>query len=302
MSNKEFRSGFITIIGAPNAGKSTLINRIVGQKISIVSARAQTTRNKIMGVYNGKANAFDYQMIFIDTPGVALPKNRLGEYMLSVAYEALNEVEAVLFLVDSTIGIKEKDEMILERLEKSKSPVIAAINKIDTANASDVEAIKEVLSYKPFIKQVLTISAINGDGVDELVNVLTTYMVEGPMYFPEDMVTDSPERFICAEMIREKALELLRDEVPHGIGVGIDEFKYREDKDIVDISATIYCERDSHKGIIIGRKGDMIKQIGTSARMDIEWLLGSKVNLQLYVKVKPDWRNSVSILNELGYN
>ncbi|NLB62379.1 MAG: GTPase Era [Clostridiales bacterium] len=300
--NKNFRSGFITIIGAPNAGKSTLMNRIVGQKISIVSARAQTTRNKIMGVYNGKTDEFSYQMIFIDTPGVTTPKNRLGEYMVSVAYEALNEVEAVLFIIDPTIGIKEKDELILERLARSKSPVLAIINKTDISSALDVEKIKETLSEKPFIKKVFSISAIDGYGVDTLIDELTVYMVEGPMYFPEDMVTSVPERFICSEMIREKALEFLRDEIPHGVGVDIDAFKYREEKDLVDISATIYCERESHKGIIIGKKGDMIKKIGTHARIDMEWLLGSKVNLQLYVKVKPDWRNSISILNELGYN
>lgn len=293
-----FRSGFVTIIGAPNAGKSTLINTLVGQKISAVSKRAQTTRNRIMGILN----LTGCQMIFIDTPGVTMPQNKLGEYMVKVAYDALNEVEAVLFLVDSVIGIGEKDESILKRLARAKAPVIAAINKIDASSMAKVDEIRERLSSDQCISDVITISALSGDGVDALTEKLKSYMVEGPEYFPKDMVTDRPERFICAEMIREKALICLRNEIPHGIGVDVDKIAYRDEGDLVDVFCTIYCERDSHKGIILGKNGSMIKRIGTQARHDMEWLFGSRVNLQLYVKVKVDWRNSASMLNELGYN
>lgn len=299
MESKEFRSGFITIIGAPNAGKSTLINRIVGQKISAVSKKAQTTRNKIMGIYNGKG----CQMIFIDTPGVTMPKNKLGEYMVKVAYDSLNEVEAILFMVDSTIGIGEKDRAIIERLEKAKAPVIAAINKTDLSSMSDVDAIRGELSSLGFIKKVFSVSALEGDGVEKLIQGLSEYLTEGPQYFPPDMVCDMPERFICAEMIREKTLTFLRDEIPHGIGVDIERIAPHEGKEgMLDVHAIIYCERDSHKGIIIGKNGSMLKRIGTESRHEIEWLMGARVNLQLHVKVKNDWRNSPSMLHELGYD
>lgn len=299
MESKEFRSGFITIIGAPNAGKSTLINHIVGQKICAVSKKAQTTRNKIMGIYNGK----DCQMIFIDTPGVTMPKNKLGEYMVKVAYDSLNEVEAILFMVDSTIGIGEKDRAIIERLAKAKAPVIAAINKTDLSSMSDVDAIRGELSSLGFIKKVFSVSALEGDGVEKLIQGLSEYLTEGPQYFPPDMVCDMPERFICAEMIREKTLTFLRDEIPHGIGVDIERIAPHEGKEgMLDVHAIIYCERDSHKGIIIGKNGSMLKRIGTESRRDIEWLMGARVNLQLHVKVKNDWRNSPSMLHELGYD
>ena len=296
--NQKFRSGFVTIIGAPNAGKSTLMNRIVGQKVSVVSNRAQTTRNRIMGVFNGKG----YQMIFIDTPGVTMPKNKLGEYMVKVAYDALNEVEAILYIADSTIGIREKDEAILERLETAKAPVIAAINKIDASTMQAVDDIRSKLSHKSFIKHIIAISAAEGDRIPQLIDTLEQYLPEGPMYFPPDMVTDVPERFICAEMIREKTLIYLKDEIPHGIGVDIEGIAPHEGKEnMLDIHAVIYCERESHKGIIIGRQGSMLKKIGMEARHEIEWLMGARVNLQLHVKVKADWRNSGSMLRELGY-
>lgn len=299
MESKEFRSGFITIIGAPNAGKSTLINRVVGQKISAVSKKAQTTRNKIMGIYNGKG----CQMIFIDTPGVTMPKNKLGEYMVKVAYDSLNEVEAILFMVDSTIGIGAKDRAIIERLEKAKAPVIAAINKTDLSSMSDVDAIRGELSSLGFVKKVFSVSALEGDGVEKLIQGLSEYLTEGPQYFPPDMVCDMPERFICAEMIREKTLTFLRDEIPHGIGVDIERIAPHEGKEgMLDVHAIIYCERDSHKGIIIGKNGSMLKRIGTESRHEIEWLMGARVNLQLHVKVKNDWRNSPSMLHELGYD
>ena len=291
-----YLSGFVTIIGSPNVGKSTLMNRLVGQKVSIVSERAQTTRNRVMGVVSRKG----YQIVFLDTPGVTMPKNRLGEYMLKVAYDSLNEVEAVLFMVDAVAGIREKDEAIIEKLRTAKAPVIAAINKADIATLDHIETARERLEKENFIQDIIKISAEEGRGLDKLEAALKERLVEGPQYFPEDMVTDQPERVICCEMIREKALMLLKEEVPHGIGVGIDKMQLREDG-MYDIWATIYCERDGHKGIIIGKQGRMLKRIGTEARRDIEWLLGTQVNLQLWVKVKNDWRNSASMMKELGY-
>ena len=291
-----FKSGFVTVVGSPNAGKSTLINTMVGQKISIVSERAQTTRNRIMGVLTRK----DYQIVFIDTPGITTPKNKLGDYMLKVAYDSLNEVEAVLFLVDSTIGIGEKDLEIIKKLKSVKAPVIAVINKTDASSVDAVDTIIEALKGMDCFDEILKVSAKYGDRVPKLEKYIASYLPEGPMYYPEDMVTDMPERVICGELIREKALKLLRQEIPHGIGVGIDKMELRDDQ-IYDIWATIYCERDGHKGIIIGKQGSMLKQIGTDARREIEWLLGTKVNLKLWVKVKPDWRNNISVMHELGY-
>lgn len=291
-----YRSGFVSIIGSPNVGKSTLMNRLVGQKVSIVSDRAQTTRNRIMGVMTRPG----WQIVFLDTPGVTTPKNRLGEYMLKVAYESLNEVEAILLLVDAKRGIGAKDEALLDKLRTAQAPVVACINKADLCTLDDIETARERLEKEPGIRQIIKISALEGRGVDQLIDALSAHLVEGPQYFPDDMVTDQPERIICAEMIREKALQLLREEVPHGMGVGIDKIEAREDG-VQDIWATIYCERPSHKGIIIGRQGAMLKRIGTEARMDMEWLLGSRVNLQVWVKVKEDWRNSSSMLSELGY-
>ncbi|MBR0136448.1 MAG: GTPase Era [Clostridia bacterium] len=299
MKSSGYRSGFITIIGSPNVGKSTLMNRMVGQKISIVSERAQTTRNRIAGVVTRKA----YQIVFLDTPGVTGAKNRLGEYMLRVAYESLNEVECILFMLDSSKGVREMDEALIAQLrEKAKgTPVVAAINKSDLATLDDIETIRERLEKEEFIKRIIPVSAETGRNVDKLEEILASYLVEGPQYYPEDMVTDQPMRVIAAEIIREKALKSLRQEIPHGIGVEIERIQLREDG-INDISAVIYCERDSHKGIIIGGKGSMLKRIGSAARPEIETLFGTKVNLQLWVKVRPDWRNSANALRELGYN
>ena len=289
-------SGFVSIIGSPNAGKSTLMNALVGQKVSIVSERAQTTRNRIMGVLTKQS----YQIVFLDTPGVTKPKNRLGEYMLKVAYESLNEVEAVLFIVDGIRGIAEKDELLIEKLRTAKSPVIAVINKNDAASAADMETIRNRLAEEKFLYDVISVSAKMGDGLVRLEQLLKALLPEGPQYFPQDMVTDMPERIVCSEFIREKALKLLKQEIPHGIGVGVDKMELREDG-MYDIWATIFCERDGHKGIIIGKSGTMLKRIGSDARKDIEWLLGTRVNLQLWVKVKEDWRNSISVMRELGY-
>ena len=294
-----YRSGFITIIGSPNVGKSTLMNLLVGQKVSIVSERAQTTRNRIAGVVTRKG----YQMVFLDTPGVTGAKNRLGEYMLRVAYESLKEVECILFMLDATKGVREMDEALIEelRLRAGGTPVVAAINKTDAATFDGIETVRERLEKEDFIRKIIPISAETGRNVDKLEAALASYLVEGPQYYPEDMVTDQPMRVITAEIVREKALKSLRQEIPHGIGVEIERIQLREDG-INDISAVIYCERDSHKGIIIGNKGSMLKKIGSAARPEIETLFGTKVNLQLWVKVRPDWRNSANALRELGYN
>lgn len=292
-----YQSGFISIIGSPNVGKSTLMNLLVGQKVSIVSARAQTTRNRIMGVVTRPG----LQMVFLDTPGVAAPRNRLGEYMLNVAYESLNEVECILFVADASGGIRERDEALLEKLREAKAPVVAAINKADIARPEAMEAAREKLEKAGFIRNIVVLSAKTGENAEKLVEVLASYLKEGPQYFPEDMVTDQPERVIIAEIVREKALTLLNEEVPHGIGVGVDKIEARPDGNLTDVYATIYCEREGHKGIIIGKQGAMLKAIGSAARKDIEWLLGTRVNLQLWVKVKDDWRNKESVLKELGY-
>lgn len=294
-----YRSGFFTIIGSPNVGKSTLMNRMVGQKISIVSDRAQTTRNRITGVVSREG----YQMIFIDTPGVTAPKNRLGEYMMKVAYDTVGEVDAVLLMIDASIGIREKDELLLKLLGEKvgKTPVIAAVNKTDLVSLGAIDELCERLASESIINDVVPISAQSGRGVDKLEATLLKYLTEGPQYYPDDMVTDQPMWAICSEMIRETALKLLKDEIPHGIGVGIDKISLRGDG-IHDVFATIYCERESHKGIVIGKGGAMLKKIGTNARREIEWLFGTKVNLQLYVKVRPDWRNSASALREFGFD
>ena len=293
---EKYLSGFVSLIGSPNAGKSTLMNAFVGQKVSIVSKRAQTTRNRILGVMTRRT----YQIVFIDTPGVTMPKNKLGEYMLKVAYESLNEVEAILFMIDAAIGIGEKDEALIEKLRGAKSPVIAVINKTDVAKPKRVEEIEKRLAGEKFIKDTVRVSALTHDGLDALEKKLVSYLEEGPQYFPDDMVTDMPERVICGELLREKALRLLRQEIPHGIGVDIEKMELRTDG-IYDVWASIYCERDSHKGIIIGKNGSMLKKIASQARTDMEWLLGIKVNLQVWVKVKEDWRNRTSVMKELGY-
>lgn len=296
MEPKAFRSGFVSIVGSPNVGKSTLMNAFVGQKVAIVSQRPQTTRNRIMGV----ATRPDAQIIFIDTPGIHTPKNKLGEYMVKVAYDALNEVECVLFIADACAGIRERDDSILAQLKKAKAPVVAVINKIDAASEEKVQAARERLAQEPWLNAVLEVSAAKEEGLEALEEKLRQFLLPGPKYFPDDMVTDQPERVVCAEMIREQTLILLREEVPHGIGVDIDKMLTRPDG-LVEIWATIYCERDGHKGIIIGKGGSMLKKIGSQAREQIEWMLGSRVHLQLWVKVKEDWRNSPSTMRMLGY-
>jgi GTP-binding protein Era len=294
----DFRSGFVTIIGRPNVGKSTLMNRFIGEKIAIVSSKPQTTRNKIQGVLTRPG----YQIVFIDTPGLHKPKNKLGEYMIKVVRNALEEVEAVLFVVDGKSGIGYGDEMIIKSLGDLQTPVIAVLNKVDAMSGEDVLGSIDRLKKLWNFEAIVPTSALHGEGIDDLENLLLDHLPPGPKYFPDDMITDQPERFIIAELIREKALDFLRDEVPHGVGIEILGIHKREDKDLLDVEAVIYCERDSHKGIIIGKRGAMLKQIGQQARLDMERLLGSPVFLNLWVKVREDWRNKQAILRTLGYD
>ncbi len=301
-TQKSYKSGFVSIIGCPNVGKSTLLNKLIGQKVAIVSPRAQTTRNRIQGVLSGAG----YQIVFLDTPGAAAPRNRLGEYMQKVADGAMDEVEAILLVIDPVNGLRERDDALLEKVRRAKAPVIGLVNKADIAEEGQLAAARTYLEQARVCRHIAEISAATGEGLDALLDILKQYLQEGPQYFPEDMVTDQPERVLCAEFIREKALLFLREEVPHGLGVDIDKMALREqqsetDKPLMDIMATIYCEREGHKGIIIGKAGTTLKQIGMEARKEIEWMLGVKVNLQLYVKVRENWRNSQFALRELGY-
>ena len=292
-----FKSGFVTIIGRPNVGKSTLMNHLIGQKIAITSNKAQTTRNRIQTVYTGEQG----QIVFLDTPGINRAKNKLGEYMLSAAENTLKEVDVILWLVEPTTFIGAGERYIIEKLSRVKTPVILVVNKIDTVQEEEV--FKAINTYKEVydFKEIVPVSALRSRNTDELLKTIFEYLEDGPQYYDEDTITDQPERAIVAEMIREKALRSLDKEVPHGIAVVIDRMKDRGQGNIVDIDATIICERDSHKGIIIGKQGAMLKKIGTQARMDMENLLDTKVNLKLWVKVKKDWRDSEFLLKNYGY-
>ena len=298
MNNENFKSGFVTLIGRPNVGKSTLMNHLIGQKIAITSNKPQTTRNRIQTVYTDDRG----QIIFLDTPGIHKAKNRLGEHMVSMAVRTMNEVNLILWLVEPStfIGAGERD--IVEKLNKIKTPVILIINKIDTVKKEEI--LTFIAAYKDLcdFKEIVPVSAIKGENTDTLIDIIYRYMPEGPMYYDEDTITDQPERQIVAELIREKALRLLSEEIPHGIAVVIDRMKEREDSrdGLMDIDATIICERDSHKGIIIGKGGAMLKKIGTQARREIENLLDCHVNLKLWVKTKKDWRNSDFMIKNYG--
>lgn len=294
---EEFRSGFVTIIGRPNVGKSTLMNNILGEKIAIMSSKPQTTRNKIHGIYTRE----DSQVIFLDTPGVHRPKNKLGEFMVSSAMNTLKEVDLVLFLVDDSKKIGPGDKYLVDQLSNIKTPIILVINKADLLDPEDLRAIVENYKEYDFFEDIIAISALENKNVDFLLEKISDYMVEGPMYYPSDMITDQPERAIVSEIIREKLLMYLDQEIPHGVAVEIETMKQRGDKDIVDIQATIVCERDSHKGIIIGKNGRKLKGIGKSSREEIERLLGSKVFLELWVKVRSNWRDSDALLKNFGY-
>lgn len=294
-AQQSFRSGFITIVGRPNVGKSTLMNALVGEKVAIVSNRPQTTRNRIMGVMTRP----ECQMVLLDTPGIHNPRTRLGEYMMQSVRDAMDGMDGVLVLVDAT-QVGEHDRAIVKDMAEKKVPKILALNKIDMLPKDKLLGLIASFADASY-DAIVPISARTGDGLEELVVALTAELPEGPKYFPDDMMTDQPERLICAEMIREKALLHLRDEVPHGIGVEMMAMT-KESDDFMEIHATIYCEREAHKGIIIGKRGSMLQVIGSEAREDIEQLLGMHVNLKLWVKVRPDWRNRMDDLRNLGYD
>ena len=296
--NNKFYSGFVSLIGRPNVGQSTLINCITGEKIAIISSKPQTTRNKIQAIITRN----DFQAIFIDTPGIHNPKSKLGNYMVKSAETTLNEVDILLYLVEPYDKINDMDIEIIKKFSKIKTPVFLIINKIDTIEKNNI--LKIIDKYRQLFdfKEIIPISAAKGKNTEELLNTVKNYLPEGPRFFPDDMITDQPERQIVSELIREKALYLLQDEIPHGIAVEITGMKKRENKELVDINATLYCERESHKRIIIGKNGSMLKKIGTNARLDIERLLGSPINLQIWIKVKKDWRNSNFLLKNFGYD
>jgi GTPase len=292
-----YKSGFVTVIGRPNVGKSTLLNQIIGEKISIISDKPQTTRNKIQMVYTEEES----QIIFIDTPGIQMPRNKLGEYMLKVSKSTLEEVDVLTFMIDNSMEIGKMDNMIIKDLKNISTPKILLINKIDELQSEDVVQLIDKYNDMDMFQEIIPISALNGTNIDKYIEVLKNIIPEGPQYFPEDMITDQPERFIISEIIREKALLNLEQEIPHGIYVSIDSIKERENKDLIDVYANIYCEKKSHKGIIIGKNGFKLKEIGKEARQDIELLLGSKVNLQLWVKIEKDWRDKENKVKYFGY-
>ncbi len=293
--NNNYKSGFCAIIGMPNVGKSTLLNTIAGQKIAIISDKPQTTRNKILAIYSEPG----MQIVFTDTPGIHNPHNKLGEYMVKMANESMRDTDVILFVVDATKGIREMEREIAKNIDKIGIPCILVINKVDAVKKEELlPMIADYSSINNF-EAIIPISAKDNDGVDSLIEAISDYMEEGPMFFDEDMVTDQPEKAIAAEIIREKMLWLLDKEVPHGIAIEIT--KMKEKNKITEIFATIYCERKSHKGIIIGKNGDMLKRIGTMARADIEKMLDKKVYLELWVKIKTDWRNSDFLIKNFGY-
>ena len=292
----DYKSGFATLIGRPNVGKSTLMNYLIGQKIAITSNKPQTTRNRIQTVLSTEEG----QIVFVDTPGIHKAKNKLGEYMVHVAERTLNEVDVVLWLVEPSTFIGAGERHIVEQLEKVNTPVILVINKTDMVKKDDVFAFIDAYQKIYQFAAIVPVSARNGDNTDELLKVIFKYLPYGEAFYDEDTITDQPERQLVAEIIREKALHTLNEEIPHGIAVSIDKMKRR--KNITDIEATIICERDSHKGIIIGKQGAMLKKIGTNARFEIERLLDGQVNLQLWVKVKNNWRESDFMIKNFGYS
>lgn len=292
-----YKSGFVTVIGRPNVGKSTLLNKVIGEKISIISDKPQTTRNKIQLVFTGD----DFQVVFLDTPGIQMPKNALGEYMLKISESTLNEVDVVAFMVDDSMEPGKLDSYIIGEIKNIRTPIVLVINKIDKMKKDDLISLIEKYRKMDIFKEIVPISALNDDNLDKFVDIIKDMLPEGPQYFPEDMITDQPERFIISEIIREKALINMDEEIPHGIAVGIEGIKEREDKDLIDVSATLYVEKESHKGMVIGKQGRMLKTIGQSAREDIEKLLGSRINLQIWVKVEKNWRERDNKVKYFGY-
>lgn len=295
--HNHFKSGFVAIIGRPNVGKSTFMNRVIGQKIAIMSDKAQTTRNKIQGVYTDEYK----QIVFIDTPGIHKPKHKLGDFMVKIAENTLNEVDSIMFMINADEGYGMGDQYIIDRLEAIKKPVFLVINKIDLVHPDQLLPLIEQYKDKYPFKEIVPISALEGNNVNHLMEVFTEHLPEGPQYYPEDQITDHPERFIIGELIREKVLQLTREEVPHSVAVVIEQIDHRGEGEKILVQATIVVERKSQKGIIIGKQGQMLKEIGKRARQDIERLLGSKVYLELWVKVQENWRNKAHQLHEFGF-
>jgi GTP-binding protein Era len=297
MQKKGFKSGFVAIVGRPNVGKSTLMNQAIGQKIAIMSDKPQTTRNKIHGVYTTD----EAQIVFLDTPGIHKPNSKLGNYMVRAAESAFNEVEAILFLTDVTEPIGGGDRYIIEQLKKVKdTPVFLVLNKIDKIQPDDILPVIDKFRKVMNFAEIVPVSALHGNNVNALLDQVSKYLKEGPMYYPADQITDHPEQFVCAELIREKLLQMTREEIPHSIAVEIESMSVA-DNGLVQIGAVIYVERDSQKGIIIGKNGSLLKEVGKQARQDMEKLLGSKIFLELWVKVNKDWRNRENVLKTLGY-
>ncbi|TMW73851.1 GTPase Era [Alteribacter natronophilus] len=297
MNSQPFKSGFVSLIGRPNVGKSTLLNQMLGQKIAIMSDKAQTTRNKIQGVYTEDRG----QVVFIDTPGIHKPKHKLGDFMMKTVSTTFNEVDVILFLVDAKEGMGRGDEYIMDRLQTVRTPVFLVVNKIDEVHPDELLPFIDQYRQKLDFQEVIPVSALHGNNVETLKEQIFANLEEGPQYYPEDQVTDHPERFLISEMIREKVLHLTRDEVPHSIAVDIEQIKVREDGETVYVSAVVIVERKSQKGIIIGKGGAMLREIGKRSREDIQALLGSNVYLELFVKVEKDWRNKAKYLKDFGY-
>lgn len=295
MENRQYKAGFAALVGRPNVGKSTLMNHLIGQKIAITSNKPQTTRNRIQTVYTGEKG----QVVFLDTPGIHKAKNKLGDYMVKVAESTLKDVDVVLWLVEPTTYIGAGEKHIIEQLKRCKLPVILVINKVDTVKKQDVMEAMDTYRREMNFAEIVPVSALRNNNTDTLLDCIFKYLPYGEPFYDEDTITDQPQRQIVAEMIREKALRCLDEEIPHGVAVAIDRMKFKDT--IVDIDATIICERDSHKGIIIGKQGAMLKKIGSQARRDIEDMLECQVNLQLWVKVKKDWRDSDFLLKNFGY-
>lgn len=296
MDNPNFKSGFVALIGRPNVGKSTLLNYVVGQKVAIMSNVAQTTRNKIQGIYTSD----EAQIVFIDTPGIHKPQTKLGDFMEKSSLSALSEVDAVLFVINATEDRGAGDNFIIERLKKVTQPIYLVINKIDQVHPDRLLAIQDQYAKVLPFKDIIPISALQGNNINTLIDILVKELPNGPQYYPTDQISDHPERFVIAEMIREKVFELTRQEIPHSVAIDVEKIE-RKNEQKVQISATIIVERDGQKGIVIGKGGAMLKKIGTLARQDIENLLGDKVNLKLWVKVVPNWRDKASSLKSYGY-
>lgn len=300
MTENNFKSGYVSVIGRPNVGKSTLLNAIIGEKISAISSKPQTTRQNITFIHTDE----DAQIIFLDTPGIQKPKNKLGEFMLTESKEGIEDSDVITYIVDTSKKIGRAERSIIDILKeyKGKLPIILLINKVDTIRKDELLEIISMYAEEEIFDDIIPISAMKNDGVDIYLEILTKFLKPGPMYYPEDMITDKNERFIVAEIIREKGLMYLNEEVPHGLAISIEKFKKRADKNMYDIDANIYVERDTHKGILIGKNGSMLKRIGTEAREEAERLLDAKVNLQIWVKVEKNWRDRDNLVKRFGYD